>query len=156
MPALNFRAWLAPKVTDGTKPHTIRAMRKRPFVTGDALMMYTGPRMKPAPLPLPDQWRTTDAHHGLAWLVQKIHLDIEERRISVDTVDPGGHYLNVGLSNADIEALATRDGFEDAAAFWKFFAERGRYFTAQLIWFQNPRLWNWPLIPPGWTERTAH
>lgn len=145
MPALSFKQWLAPKVTDGTKPHTIRAFRSRPFVTDDALMLYHGARLSPKPLPLPERWCTgPEPHHGKAWLVQEITLLIPSRAVAIVR---GAGYAVEHLSAPQIDALATRDGFPDVGAFWDFFSERGTHFSGQLIWFQDPRAWGYHLTP---------
>lgn len=46
MPALNFQKQFADKIKNGEKLQTIRALRKRPFVIGDVLYLYTGMRTK--------------------------------------------------------------------------------------------------------------
>ena len=46
MPILNYRKEFAPLVESGEKRLTIRAMRKRPFKSGDRLFHYTGLRTK--------------------------------------------------------------------------------------------------------------
>lgn len=50
MPILNFKPQFVPYILDGTKRHTIRAERKRPFKKGDRLFLYTGLRQKGATL----------------------------------------------------------------------------------------------------------
>lgn len=47
MPAYNFQQRFVPFVTDGSKPHTIRARRKKGFAKkGDTLYLYYGLRTK--------------------------------------------------------------------------------------------------------------
>ena len=46
MPALNFKKQFAEKVETGEKRQTVRAKRKRAFVVGDKLYLYTGMRTK--------------------------------------------------------------------------------------------------------------
>lgn len=46
MPLYNFKKQFAPYIKDGSKPHTIRAIRKHPAKPGDTLFLYTGLRTK--------------------------------------------------------------------------------------------------------------
>lgn len=46
MPLLGYKKQFAPLVESGEKRQTIRAMRKRPFRTGDRLYHYEGLRTK--------------------------------------------------------------------------------------------------------------
>lgn len=48
MPIYNFQQRFAPYVQDGSKPHTIRAIRKHPAHIGDTLYLYTGLRQSGA------------------------------------------------------------------------------------------------------------
>lgn len=50
MPLLNFQKQFVPMVEDGSKRHTIRAMRKHPISAGQTLYLYTGLRRKGARL----------------------------------------------------------------------------------------------------------
>ena len=46
MPALSFKKQFVPFVEDGSKQHSIRAMRTRPFRVGDTLQLYYAQRTK--------------------------------------------------------------------------------------------------------------
>ena len=46
MPALGFKRQFVDYVLDGSKLHSIRALRKRPFAAGDTLSLYYGMRTK--------------------------------------------------------------------------------------------------------------
>jgi hypothetical protein len=46
MPALSFQKQFVPFVEDGSKQHSIRADRKRPFKVGDTLSLFYGMRTK--------------------------------------------------------------------------------------------------------------
>lgn len=53
MPAYNFMKQFVPMVENGSKPHTMRSIRKNPAKPGDTLSLYTDQRTKRARLIIP-------------------------------------------------------------------------------------------------------
>jgi hypothetical protein len=116
MPALNFKSRFAPLVAGGSKRHTIRAWRKRPFRVDDNLSFFTGMRTA----------RCRRLRPNAACIAARpIELDVVKRAVN----------LNGKLLGApEIEALATKDGFSDVDEFWRFFAQtHGAEVRGQLI-----------------------
>lgn len=117
---LNFRAEFAPAVESGAKLHTVRARRVdgRDPLPGDMLHLYTGLRAKGARLLRREACEYT---HEIA---------IQPSAGNVHHILLGGH----PMTQRDIDLLARMDGFPDAAAFVRFFAETyGLPFTGLLI-----------------------
>lgn len=97
----NFKARFAPFIKNGTKTHTIRAIRKNPDKPGNTIHCYTGLRQKGAKLL--GRFKCVE--------VEPIEID-SDHFVYVDGVE-----LDIG----EREALARRDGFKDFAdmmAFW--------------------------------------
>ena len=117
MPAYNFKGQFAELVEQGVKPHTIRPRRKRPTRVGETLYLYTG-------------MRTTQCRQLLVATCTRI-LPIEIRtKKEWLTVRLDGQLL----SQAEIGALARRDGFESAEEFSVFFLNTyGPEFKGELI-----------------------
>lgn len=118
MPALSFKSRFVPLVESGAKRHTIRALRSRPFRSGDALSLFYGMRTK--------QCRR---------LFNAPCLKVEEIGI---WVYPTYLVINIDgnkLTSDEKRAFAIRDGFDsepDMAAFWA--AEHGLgHFSGQVI-----------------------
>lgn len=117
---LDFQPKFVPLVESGLKPHTIRALRvdgKDPL-PGDTLHLYTGLRTK------------------VAWLIRR---EVCAYTVEV-TIQPSAgnvHHVLLGgrpIDQHDVETLATIDGFQDGAAFVRFFeANYGLPFTGLLI-----------------------
>jgi hypothetical protein len=119
MPALNFKPRFATRVSDGSKPHTIRAWRTRPFKAGDNLSFFTGMRTRACRRLRPNA-RCTAA--------TPIELNVTRRIVRLGRRK---------LTRVQIERLAQKDGFETAEEFWQFFAEtHGRTLRGQLIEWQ--------------------
>ncbi len=127
MPALNFKHRFADKVAAGTKTHTVRAWRKRPFKAGDVLMFYTGMRTKACRKIRPD----TVCLSAVA-----IEVDV---LCGVVSLDPGSvnYPLKSGrtLSLTELTRLARADGFETVLGFFDFFADKhgGGCVRGQLV-----------------------
>lgn len=124
MPALNYTLFLD-KVADGSKPHTIRALRKIPIEVGDNLAHFTGMRTKAC--------RRLRANTVCTAAVP-ISIFTNYRVI----VGAGSRFYPAGgLSHAKIFELALRDGFESSVDFLIFFIRQipagGREFRGQLI-----------------------
>ncbi|MCT7971183.1 ASCH domain-containing protein [Laspinema olomoucense] len=113
MPAINFQQRFAKMVEKGIKRQTIRGYRKRPFVVGDKLMLYTGMRTKLSHF----------LRESTAIGVQDIK--IEENRVYVDGCE---------LDEENLLKLANDDGFESIDEFFDFFCSvHGLPFQGQLI-----------------------
>lgn len=102
MPALGFMPEFARKILNGSKPHTIRVRRKKPIQPLDMLIMQTGRRTK--------QCETFMA--ATCVQVDAIQIFPAIGQVSVDS-----H----ALMPKQIEALARRDGFDNAEEFFAFF-----------------------------------
>ena len=90
MPALSFKKQFVPYVEDGSKQHSIRAMRKRPFVVGDTLQLYYAQR-------------TAQCRHlSDAPCVKVSDIGIYGAHVWIDGVE---------LSSDETNMLAWRDGF---------------------------------------------
>ena len=125
MPALNYKPRFAAAVADGSKPHTIRAWRKRPFMYGEPLMHYIGMRTTACKKIRPDT---------LCLAATPIEINPIRRTIRLKW---SSHYYPGGRIYRDhwlILMLATRDGFASVDEFFQFFLEEhGRKFTGQLV-----------------------
>ena len=118
MPAYNFQARFAELVRSGTKPHTIRTPRKRPTVEGDTLHLFTGMRTRKC------------ARIGTVTCTSVTSIQIGKNVMDEDHVLHDGRFLD----RNEIEALALRDGFESAEAFFTYFRETyGPQFRGELI-----------------------
>lgn len=123
MPSLNFTVFLD-KVANGTKPHTIRALRKVPIKAGDDLSFFNGMRTKAC--------RRLRANTECTAAVL-ISIDSDDRYV---LIGEGSRFYRSGvLKPAEIDALARRDGFSSARHFFAFFArgKGGDVFQGQLI-----------------------
>lgn len=118
MVAYNFKKQFAPAVKSGCKLQTIRAMRKRHAMPGEAIQLYTGMRTKSCQkLISPDP--TCKA--------------IRPIKITVDSVWVDG----VILLRHEVERLAIADGFDGIPDFMRFFKEtHGLPFEGVLIEWQ--------------------
>ena len=117
MPILNYRKEFAPLVESGEKRLTIRAMRKRPFKSGDRLYHYTGLRTK-----------------ACRKLLESTCLFADR----IDIIPHGTVFINNWLCDGPMKNLAVADGFRRAGHEWEdmlAFFERthGLPFTGQLI-----------------------
>lgn len=123
MPALNFKARWADKVESGEKPHTIRALRKRPFKVGDRVYLYTGMRTRTC-----------------RKLGESDCIRVEPIKIGQTACEPLG-FVEIGkvrLFAAQIMALARNDGFEALDEFFDFFVPNGGVFEGQFIEWTVP------------------
>lgn len=120
MPAYNFKGQFAELVEQGVKPHTIRPRRKRPTRVGETLYLYTGMRTRACRklrIAACTRIRPIEIRTKKEWLTVRLDGQL--------------------LSQADIGALARRDGFECAEAFSCFFLETyGPKFKGELIEWQ--------------------
>lgn len=115
MPALNFQKQFADKVESGEKRQTIRAMRKRPFKTGDKLYLYYGMRTK-----------------SCRKLGEAVCNSVEDVKICKN----GVIYINgVGKwFSASYDKIAREDGFKDWNEMFNWFKKtHGLPFHGQLI-----------------------
>ncbi|MCT7977650.1 ASCH domain-containing protein [Laspinema olomoucense] len=113
MPAINFQKRFAMAVQSGTKRQTIRGYRKRRFVVGDKLMLYTG-------------MRTKLSHFLRESTAIAVHdIKIEEDKVYLDDLE---------LNEENLLKLANDDGFESIDEFFDFFCStHGLPFSGQLI-----------------------
>lgn len=122
---LGFQRRFEPYVLDGSKTHSIRALRKRPFKVGDRIDCYGDVRQKT--MHLLGRFTCVD--------VQRIFI-YSGGSITIDGVD---------LSADEIEALAWRDGFRPSAGssvtaaalmlrFWRSRLQAGRWVGQIIHW----------------------
>ena len=121
MPALNFTPRNAALVAAGTKSHTIRAMRKRPFREGDRLIHLTGQRT-------PGCVRLGES---VANVVMNCEVIPQHQNVVIN---------GATLSRDAIAALSVADGFDSVSDFFAFFNGGIR---GQLIG------WEWIITPDG-------
>lgn len=120
MPSLNFTVFVD-KVIDGRKPHTIRALRLRPFKIGDDLSFFTGMRKSTC--------RRLRSNTVCTAAVE-ITIDGPGRVF----LCKGSRFYPEGKLTEDQElALAKRDGFESVEQFHRFFGNGKVRFVGQLI-----------------------
>ena len=119
MPALNYTPRNAALVAAGTKPHTIRAMRKRPFHGGDHLIHFTGQRT-------PGCVRLGES---IAAVVMDCEVIPQQQAVVIN---------GITLSHDAIAALSAADGFNSVPDFFAFFKGGIR---GQLIG------WEWIITP---------
>jgi len=116
--AYNFQRQFAPRILDGSKPHTIRARRKNGYLpkVGERIKLYTGMRTKQCEL------------------LREVTVT-RVRPIIVHSVQfPGVVLDGRTLRMYEICDLATADGFKNEYAFFDFFREkRGDSFSGYLI-----------------------
>jgi hypothetical protein len=111
MPSLSYKSFLVPRVVDGSKPHSIRAWRKRPFKVGDRIAHFTGSRFNPRRI-RPDTFCTSAAG---------ITIDADQGYVILADYSP--RYGFGHLSPAKVHELALADGFASVAEFFNFFQE---------------------------------
>ena len=123
MPALAYKSLLVSRVADGTKPHTIRGWRRRPFKVGDVLMHYTAMRTRDCRKIRPDT---------ICSAAVPIEVNAHHRYV---ILSPGSRFYPEGrLSDDNLLALAKRDGFPGLTSFWTFFIDtHGGLLCGQLI-----------------------
>lgn len=102
-----FKQQFAAKVEDGSKPHTIRNLRKNGHAKpGDLLQLYSGLRTK-------DCRKLLDPD-PVCWETFPIWIEAQNMAVLLgDRQD--------WLSDGEIEALAIADGFDSVKEFFDFF-----------------------------------
>jgi len=126
MPAIGFQKRFVPLVESGEKRQTIRAMRKRPFVVGDRLYLYSGMRTK--------QCRKL----GEASAIEVSTVRITRKGIGFEAEDGSFEALLVEDPPPHKESLcdyeAQQDGFADFNEMIEWFEENHRLpFVGQKI-----------------------
>lgn len=128
MVALNFSMFID-KVENGTKPHTIRARRKRPVNVGNKLDLFTGMRTR----------------YCRRLKVQPGCKDREDciRAQDIEIVRPGSSVIDIFVDGVRLKfhqmnQLALRDGFANWGEFIQYFMPPGRErFDGQIIWWKE-------------------
>jgi hypothetical protein len=121
MPALNFTVFID-QVIDGTKSHTIRELRKRPFKVCDDLSFFTGMRTTKCRRLRPNM---------LCTAASRITINAYSRFVYIHA---GSRFYPEGeLNRTQIDELAKRDGFDDADSFFRFFSRGNLNFRGQLV-----------------------
>ena len=114
MPALNFQKQFADKVRSGEKHQTIRAYRKRPFVEGDKLYLFTCLRNKNC------------ERLGEATALEVSHVFMQEDGLFILGSQP--------LSSVEVDKMARDDGFRSHADMLSYIKKTyGLPFQGQLI-----------------------
>lgn len=118
MPAYSFKEQFVPFVKDGSKPHTIRARRRRQSIKkGDTCYLYFGMRTKHC-TKLREEFCTDVRTIMIGHLLGKPTIAIFDKRLSdqdFEALQAGllnldEHQINV-LSDKEKNELAWRDGF---------------------------------------------
>jgi hypothetical protein len=137
MPSLSFKSRFVDAVVAGTKPHSFRAMRKRPFKVGDIISHFTGPRMKPRRI------------RANTVCVAAPVMTIDPRARTVHLEAGSTLYKSGNLSVPQLRRLAERDGFDGIDSFFRFFLEKhGGLVTGQLVEW-NPHAAVSGVVTPG-------
>jgi hypothetical protein len=130
MPALNYKEQFAPKILDGSKIHTIRRMRKRPFKVGDRLYHFTGQRTKSCQ-------RLRENICSYAYDI-KIEYTILGQFIGV-MISLFNNDMQYILHTGFMKKIAINDGFKSYKEFERFFIDSGLPLHGQLIgWTKYP------------------
>lgn len=117
MPAYSFQEQFVPFIESGAKTHTIRGRRKHTPRPGQKFYGYVGMRTKKC-----------------RKIIESVITRVQEIRIG-DHAMVGGDFTALRglplvtidgneLDRTELEQLAKRDGFKDAAAFWKFWQKK--------------------------------
>lgn len=118
MALLGFQDRFVPKVENGTKTHTIRALRAHPIRVGETLHLYAKPRQMGMRL----IFRAPCTH------IQSITISDRPYKSLPALV----HVDGMWLSRSECELLAVRDGFADFVEFVEFWRDR-RPFDGEII-----------------------
>jgi hypothetical protein len=127
MPAYNFQRQFIAPILRGDKPHTIRHRRMHPVKPGDTIMMFTGLRTKHC------------TRFGTAPCVKVEPIIIYPWKMEVLIADHQGVFG--WMREDEINALARRDGFTGASAFFAFFKQYGLEMLSafEIIWW-DPKM----------------
>jgi hypothetical protein len=122
MPGLSFKPRFERPIHVGTKRHTIRGNRKRPFREGDALFLWVSMRTK-----------------GRRFIGYTIARSVEDVAIDLDVV-PGRLAITIDgqrLSWDEANRLAVADGFRHLREMHDFWMENNALpFEGQIVhWF---------------------
>lgn len=118
MPAYSFKERFVPFVKDGSKPHTIRARRKRQSIKkGSPLYLYFGLRTKHC-IKLREEICTDVRTIFIGYILGKPEVgifktrltDIEIEEVKEGKLDLSAYGFNI-LSEVERDRLAWRDGF---------------------------------------------
>ncbi len=130
---LGFKRRFAPYVEDGSKTHTIRAIRKNPPRVGETCHCYVDPRQKT--MRLLGRWPC-----------------VKVETIDIDSV-PDYHWTDVEvtidgvrLSMDECNALAWRDGFR-SSKFNNHFEEMVAFWNGRLPFRGHVIHWKWSARP---------
>jgi hypothetical protein len=132
MPSLNYKKQFAPKILDGSKIHTIRRMRKRPFKADDRLYHFTGQRIKGGCIRLLEN----ECVYVIDIFMKSIGLGLyKDIFIQIHLNDT--EFIRIKYD--DRKKLAINDGFNNYEDFKQFFIDSGLPFHGQLIgWTEYP------------------
>lgn len=110
MPQINFTVFI-PKVEDGSKPLTIRAMRKRKFKVGDKLLLFQGLRSSKTRRLITPYTKYDDKGRPYVTCIEALDIEVS-----------GGKVVLAGneLSDSSIEELSRRDGFDTVQGFFNY------------------------------------
>lgn len=122
----NFKARFAPFVLDGSKTHTIRAVRANPDKPGNKVHLYTGLRTKKAKL-----------------LFRSVCVKVEEIFIRELTDGPAINVNGLDLDDSECNALAYRDGFRSRGTDGAF-AEMMEFWEGRLPFEGHVIHWKYP------------
>jgi len=114
MPAYSFQKQFVPFIESGEKTHTIRGKRKNRPQRGQPFYAYYAMRTK----------QCRKIFESVITKVQHITIRDHDMVGGDFTALYGLPLVTIDgceLDRSELEALARRDGFKDAADFWKFF-----------------------------------
>lgn len=136
MVAYSFQKRFAPGIQDGTKPHTIRADRKRHAHVGEPLQLYCGMRSKHCFKIVDDP--VCQRIHDIVIILGAHHI----KRVLIDRVESMDLSMRLDLPLGLVDNFAISDGFRDSKdmhEFWRASHEPG-VFRGKLIGWGD-----WPL-----------
>lgn len=125
MPALNFKKQFVPAVKSGKKRQTIRSVRKRPFVKGDKLYLFTGMRTENCA-------RIKEVVCKSVYTI-KIYDSNTTKHLAFSIYSD--KYIRLfGKNSLDADSFARKDGFKNSSEMIEWFKQtHGLPFHGQLI-----------------------
>lgn len=159
MPALNFTKFIS-AVEDGSKPLTIRDIRKNPIRPGDVLYMFTGMRTRQCrPLKMPGGPLQIRRGKGIVERCENATICRASLRIVFDW-KPENAALEkvVGVVIGDTVRLLTAneerdlcrlDGFANVGQFWGYHIPFAQRLSGQAPYTREKDLYIYGELPPG-------
>lgn len=162
MPALNFSKFIA-AVEDGSKPLTIRDIRKNPIRPGDVLYMFTGMRTRQCrklnlppistAVQKPDGKTIISRSAGNARVCRAV-IDLKfESNKGINTVSVIIGNMTRNLSANEERNLCHLDGFDYVSQFWEYHAPYAKRMASQMDgnrpFAERKEMYIYGELPPG-------